>query len=176
MALSLRLSFPCNWPGASIPKMETTLIFNQVGTNPSITSEWPCAHIWSCNTTSYSCIRKALIPISIIPGNWPGTSILRMEFNAYIWSCSNQSYSHIRMDQHSYLTWKEPILSPWQNGSALTSDLLIRMAMGLVVSISPHYRSKNGSLVPIWHKGGFLLFENKKKQNGKWHKQNSKIN
>ena len=26
------------------------------------------------------------------------------------------------MDRHSYLTWKEPILSPWQNGSTLTSD------------------------------------------------------
>ena len=40
----------------------------------------------------------------------------------HIWSCRNQSYSHIRMAQHSHLTWKEPILSPWENGSALTSD------------------------------------------------------
>ena len=34
-----------------------------------------------------------------------------------------------------------------------------------VVRISPHRRSKNGSLVPIGHKGRFLLFENKKKRN-----------
>ena len=32
-----------------------------------------------------------------------------------------------------------------------------------VVIISPHYRGKNGSLVPIGHKGRFLPFENSKK-------------
>ena len=35
-----------------------------------------------------------------------------------------------------------------------------------VVRISPHYRSKNGSLMPIGHKGRFLPFENRKKRNG----------
>ena len=58
--------------------MGTARISDQVGTNPSITSEWPCAHIWSCKTTSYSRIRKALSPRPSIPGNWLGTSILRM--------------------------------------------------------------------------------------------------
>ena len=41
--------------------METTLIFDQVGTHPSITSEWPCTHIWSCENTSHSHIRMALV-------------------------------------------------------------------------------------------------------------------
>ena len=36
-----------------------------------------------------------------------------------------------------------------------------------VVRISPHYRGKNGSLVPIRHKGRFLPLENSKKQNVK---------
>ena len=35
-----------------------------------------------------------------------------------------------------------------------------------IVRISPHYRTKNGSLVPIGHKGRFQLFENRKKWNG----------
>ena len=81
---------------------------DHVGTNPSVTSEWLCTHIWSCKTTSHSHIRMALGPRLIIPGNWPGASIPRMEFSSYIWSCRNQSYSHIRMAQHSHLTWKEP--------------------------------------------------------------------
>ena len=33
----------------------------------------------------------------------------------------------------------------------------------IVVRISPHYRGKNGSLVPIGHKGRFLPLENSKK-------------
>ena len=64
----------------------------------------------------------SLSPRLSIPGNWLGASIPRMAFNTYIWSCRNQSYTHIIMDQHSYLTCEEPILSSWQNGSALTSD------------------------------------------------------
>ena len=65
-----------------------------------------------------------------------------MAFSAYIWSCRNQSYSHIRMAQHSYLTCEEPILSSWQNGSALTYDHgrnqsshHVRMAHGLITSL-----------------------------------------
>ena len=33
-----------------------------------------------------------------------------------------------------------------------------------VVRISPHYRSRNDSIVPIGHKGRFLLLENKKNE------------
>ena len=36
-----------------------------------------------------------------------------------------------------------------------------------VVRMSPHYRGRNGSRVPIGHKGRFLPFENSKKQNEK---------
>ena len=104
------------------------------GTNPTWMSEGICTHIWSCRNQSYNHIRMALSPRLSFLGNWSGASIPRMAFNAYIWSCRNQSRSHIRMGQHSYLTWKEPILSPWQNRSALTSDLLIRMDLGLIIS------------------------------------------
>ena len=38
-------------------RMESTLISDQVGTHPSITSEWPYTYIWSCETTSHSHIR-----------------------------------------------------------------------------------------------------------------------
>ena len=89
-------------------RMASTLISDQVGTHPSITSEWPCTYIWSCGNTSLNHIRMALSPILSIPSNWPGASI-----QYYIWSCRNQSYSHIRMAQHSHMTWKETILSPW---------------------------------------------------------------
>ena len=78
-------------------RMASALISDQVGTHPSITSEWPYTYIWSCENTSHSHIRMALSPRLSIPGNWPGASIQRMAFNTYIWSCRNQSYSHIRM-------------------------------------------------------------------------------
>ena len=52
----------------------------------------------------------------------------------------------------------------------------VKLIVGTVVKISPHYRSRNGSLVPIWHKDRFLLFENRKKRNEKWHKQSSELN
>ena len=143
-----RLSFPSTSPGSSIQRMKTTLISDQVRTHPSITSEWPCTHIWSCKTTYYNHIRKALSPRPSIPSNWPGTSIPRMAFSAYIWWCRNQSYSHIIMARQSYLTWKEPILSPWQNGSTLTynhgrnqSSHHVRMAMGLISFPWRKYRS-----------------------------------
>ena len=97
MALSLRLRIPGNWPGASIQRMATTLISDQVGTYPSISSEWPCTYIWSCETTSISHIRMALSPSLSIPCNWPSASIPRMTFSPYIWSYRDQSYSNIIM-------------------------------------------------------------------------------
>ena len=36
------------------------------------------------------------------------------------------------------------------------------MVANVVVRIYPHYRSRDGSLVPIGHKGRFLLLENRK--------------
>ena len=38
------------------------------------------------------------------------------------------------------------------------------MVANAVVRISPHYRSRNGSLVPIGHKGRFILLENRKNE------------
>ena len=82
--------------------------------------------------------------------------------NTHIWHGRNQSSHHDKMAQplhltyssewlwiqHSYLTWKEPILSPWQNGSALTSDHgrnqsshHVRMAHGLISSFWKEPRS-----------------------------------
>ena len=75
MALSPKLRILGNWPGASIQRMETTLISDQVGTHPLITLEWPCTYIWSCENKSHSHIRMALSPRLSIPSNWPGTSI-----------------------------------------------------------------------------------------------------
>ena len=140
-ALNPKLSIPGTSPGSSIPRMATTLISDLVGTNPSITSEWPCAHIWSCKTTSYIYLRKALSPRPSIPGNSPGSSIPRMAvalisdhvgtnpivvsewLSTHIWHGRNQS-------------------SPWQNGSALTSNHgrtqsshHVRMALGLIISL-----------------------------------------
>ena len=40
------------------------------------------------------------------------------------------------------------------------------MVAKAVVRIYPYYRGRNGSLVPIGHKGRFLLFENRKTGNG----------
>ena len=37
-----------------------------------------------------------------------------------------------------------------------------------VVRIYPHYRGKNGSFVPIGHKGRFLPLENNKKMEWKY--------
>ena len=70
----------------------------------SYSSEWPCTHIWSCKTTSYSHIRMALSPRLSFPGNWLGTSILpKNGINPYIWSSGNQSLNHTRMTMHSHL-------------------------------------------------------------------------
>ena len=62
-ALSPRLRIPGNWLGASI------LLENGIspyiwssGTHPSITSKWPCTHIWSCRNQSYISIRMAPSP------------------------------------------------------------------------------------------------------------------
>ena len=56
--------------------MAWTLIYDQVGTHPPITSEWPWTHIWSCENTSHSHIRMAVNPRLRFPGNWLGASIL----------------------------------------------------------------------------------------------------
>ena len=111
-----------------------------MGTNPSITSEWPCAHIWSCKTTSYNRIRKALRPRPSIPGNWPCTSIPRMVisltsdhvvtnltviskwFSTHIWDGRNQSSHHDRMVQPLHLTMEgtNPLtMSEWLTDSSL---------------------------------------------------------
>ena len=97
-------------------RMASTLISDQVGTHPSITSEWPCTHIWSCKTTSHSHIRMALSPKLSIPSNWPGASIQRMAFSTYIWSCGNTSLNHTRMALHLYLIMWEHIPQSYQNG------------------------------------------------------------
>ena len=92
-ALNPRLKVPGNWPGASIQRMATTFISDQVGTHPSITSEWPCAHIWSYKTTSHNHIRMALSPRLIIPSNWPGASILLENGNStpsWVFSVTDQ--------------------------------------------------------------------------------------
>ena len=100
-----------------------------------------------------------------VPGNWPGASIPRMAIsltsvllnrmaNTHIWHGRNQSSYHDRMAQPLHLTYSSEwiwifsthiwhgrnwILSPWQNGSALTYDHgrnqsshHVRMAMGLI--------------------------------------------
>ena len=103
-------------------RMVIALISDQVGKHPSITSEWPCAHIWSCRNTSYSHIRMAISPRPSIPGNWLGTSIPRMSIalisnhvgtnpiviskwlSTYIWHGSNQSSHHDRMAHPLHLT------------------------------------------------------------------------
>ena len=100
------------------------------------------------NQSSHN-VRMDLSSRLSILGNWTSAFIQRMAFSAYIWSCENKSHSHLRMAQHSYLMSKEPILSPWQNGSALTSDhgrklILshVRMAHGLITCLWREPRSR----------------------------------
>ena len=80
---------------------------------------------------SYSTEWLALI------SNMEGSNPITMTewISPYIWPTHHNGYG----SQHSYLTWKEPILSPWQNVLALTSDHgrnqsshHVRMAMGLI--------------------------------------------
>ena len=59
--------------------MVLALIFDQVGTYPSITSKWTYTYILSCETTSHIHIRMALSPRLSIPGNLLGISIQRIE-------------------------------------------------------------------------------------------------
>ena len=70
-----------------------------------------------------------------VPGNWPGASIPRMAISLTSVLLSRMASTHI---------WhgKGATLSPWQNGSALTSDLLVRMAMDLSAHIS-HGRNQS---------------------------------
>ena len=104
MALNPKLRIPSTSPGSFIPRMAIALISDQVGTHPSITSEWPCAHIWSCRNTSYSHIRMALSLRLSIPSNWLGSSILPENgIRTYIWSSGNTSLNHIRMAMCSHM-------------------------------------------------------------------------
>ena len=144
MALSPRLSFPDNWPSTSIHRMATSLISDQVGTHPSITLEWPCTHIRSCENTSHSHIRMALSPRPSIPGTSPGSSIPIMAISlisdhvgtnptvisewlsTHIWHGRNQSSHHDRMAQPLHLTcssewlWISILISVMEGTNPLT--------------------------------------------------------
>ena len=104
-ALIPRLRIPGNWPDASIlPENGISPYIWSSVTHPSITSEFPCTHIWSCKTTSHSHIKMAFSPRLKFPGNWLGASILPENgISPYIWSSGNISLNHIRMSMHSHL-------------------------------------------------------------------------
>ena len=120
--------------------MAIALISDQVETYPSLTLEWPCTYIWSCETTSHNHIKMALSPRLSILGNWPGTSIQRMEIalisdhvgtnptvmlewlNTHIWHGRNQSSHHDRMAQPLHLNMEgtNPLtMSEWLMDSSL---------------------------------------------------------
>ena len=112
-------------------KMATTLISDQVGTHPLITSEWPCTHIWSCESTSHSNIRMAPSPRLSFPGNWPGTSIQRMAI-ALI-------YDHVGTNT--------TVTSKWL---ALISDMERTNPLTMTKWLSPYiWSSRNTSLYHI---------------------------
>ena len=93
-----------------------------------------CTHIWSCRNQSYSPIRMAPSPRlsylvtdqappfpewnSSLNSDHVGTNptVTSEWLSTHIWHGRNQS-------------------SPWQNGSTLTSDLLVKMAMDLSTHI-----------------------------------------
>ena len=64
-----------------------------------------------------------------------------------------------------YMMWIMLLDFGYHFGTSISSNGAINVH---VVRIYPHYRGKNGSLVPIGHKGRFLPLENSKKQNVKW--------
>ena len=91
-------------------------------------------------TTSHSHIRKALRPRPSILGNWPGTSIQRMEtslisdhvgtnpmaisewLSTHIWHGRNQSSHHDRMTHPLHITMEGPnplTMSEWLTGSSI---------------------------------------------------------
>ena len=126
------LSVPGNWPGASIPRMAIAL-------TSVLLDKMASTHIWHGREQPYHHVRMAQplyltyssewIWILALISDMEGTNPLTMTewLIPYIWPTRHNGYGY----QHSYLTWKEPIFSPWQNGSTLISDLLVRMAMDL---------------------------------------------
>ena len=133
-------------------RMETTLIFDQVGTHPSVTSEWPCTHIWSCENTSHSHIKMALHLYLTMGETHPKT--MSKKICIYIWSCGNTSLSHIRMALHLHLIMWEYIPQSHQNGSTLlsyhgrnTSNNHVKKAHGLITSLwrEPRYGEHQAS-------------------------------
>ena len=122
-------------------RMATTLISDQVGMHPSITSEWPCTHIWSCENTSHSHIRTALSPRLSFPGTSSGRSIPRMAIalisnhlgtnpivilewiSTHIWHGRSQSSHYDRMVvslTSDHVGTDPTVKSEWP---ALTSDM-----------------------------------------------------
>ena len=102
--------------------MVSALTSDQVGTHPSITSELPCAHIWSCENTSHAHIRMTLSPKTEF--SWYLTRQLHSKNgnSPYIWSCRNQSSHHDRMAQLLHLTMEgtNPFtMSKWLMDSSL---------------------------------------------------------
>ena len=95
--VSLRLIFLGTSPGSSIPRMAIALIYDHVGTNPTVVSEWLSTHIWHGRNQSSHHDRMAH-PLHL---TMERTNPLTMTewLSPYIWP------------------WKEPILSPCQNGS-----------------------------------------------------------
>ena len=128
--LSPTLSDPGNWPGASIPRMAISL-------TSVLLDRKAVTHIWHGKNQSSHHDRMAqplhltmegTNPLTMLEWLWISALISDMEgtnpltmtewINPYIWPTRQNGYGY----QHSYLSWKEPILSPWHNGSALTSD------------------------------------------------------
>ena len=89
----------------------SALISEIEGTNPLTMTKCLSPYIWPTRKNG------SLSPGLSFPSNLPGTSIPRMEISSHIWHGRN---------------W---ILSPWQNGSALITDLLVRMAMDISIHI-----------------------------------------
>ena len=131
MALSPRPSIPSKWLGTSIPRMTIALISNQVGTHPSITSEWPCTHIWSCENTSHSHIRMALSPRLSFPGNWQGVRTLQQTSNQNTWYSSrtqNHFYINRRPLRGGNLRWASSIQNNFTvNSLASTHTYILKI-------------------------------------------------
>ena len=114
--------------------MASTLTSDQVGTHPSITLEWPCTHIWSCENTSHGHIRTTLSPKTEF--SWYLTRQLHSKNgnSPSIWSCRNQSYSHIRQENptltsdhvgtHPTTLSKRPSTHIWQPMSEMPSTYI----------------------------------------------------
>ena len=108
-----------------LPQWWTTL--TQVGTLPTTVMKYLCTHIWPGRNWILNPCQNGPQSLTELPSNGPGAStLLESGICPYIYPTRHNG-------QHSHLTWKELILSPWKNDSALTSDLLIRIAMDLAL-------------------------------------------